>query len=70
MYRLKGKNGRFIQPIDNRTCQKESYELLGYGTESNSTLQTYYYPISQITDNYRQFVADMVSYENTLKAQL
>lgn len=71
MYRLKGKNGTFIQPIDNnRRCQKESYELLGYGTESNSTLQTYYYPISQIIDNYRQFVADMVSYENTLKAQL
>lgn len=68
MYRLKGKNGTFIQPSD-RICQKESYELLGYGTECNSILQTYFYPISQITNDYRQFVADMVLSENMLKSQ-
>lgn len=68
MYRLKGKNGTFIQPSD-KICQKESYELLGYGTECNSILQTYFYPISQITNDYRQFVADMVLSENILKSQ-
>lgn len=66
MYRLKGTKGTFIQPSDG-IRQKESYELLGYGTEYNSTLQTYFYPISQITNDYRQFVADMVLSENMLK---
>lgn len=69
MYRLKGKNGIFIQPND-RICQKDSYELLGYGTECSSTLQTYTFPISQITNDYIQFVADMQLSENQLKAQL
>lgn len=69
MYRLKGRNGTFIQPSD-RICQKENYDLLGYGTEYNSTLQTYFYPISQTTNDYRQFVADMALSENMLKAQL
>lgn len=69
MYRLKGKSGTFIQPRD-RVCTRESYELLGHGTECDSTLQIYHYPISQITNDYRQFVADMISSENMLKAQL
>lgn len=69
MYRLRGKNGVFIQPSD-RIRQEESYELLGYGTECSSTLQTYYFPISQMTNDYRQFVADMVLSENRLKTQL
>lgn len=69
MYRLKGKNGTFIQP-GSRICKKESYELLGLGTECNSILQTYIYPISQITNDYRQFIDDMMLSENMLKANL
>lgn len=69
MYRLRGRNGTFIQPSD-RTCPKKSYDLLGYGTECNSTLQKYFYPISQITNDYRQFIANMVLSENMLKAQI
>lgn len=70
MYRLRGKNGTFIQPSSDKICHRESYDLLGYGTECNSILQTYSYPISQITDDYNQFVSDMVSSENMLKARL
>nr|WP_255400126.1 McrC family protein [Prevotella sp. MGM2] len=69
MYRLKGKNGLFIQPSD-RICQKESYDLLGYGIDDNAGLQTYFYPISQIANDYKQFVADMILSENILKLQI
>ena len=68
MYRLKGKNGLFIQPSD-RICQKESYDLLGYGIDDNAGLQTYFYPISQIANDYKQF-ADMILSENILKLQI
>lgn len=46
MYRLKGKNGLFIQPSD-KIWQKESYDLLGYGTDNNAKLQKYFYSIPQ-----------------------
>lgn len=68
MYRLKGENGTFIQPSD-RNCRKENYDLLGYGTESNAKLQTYFYPISQTASDYKQFVADMMLSEDVLKSQ-
>ncbi len=67
MYRLKGMNGVFIQP-SNTICQKESYDLLGYGTECNAKLQTYFYLISQATSDYKQFVADMRLSEDMLKS--
>lgn len=68
MYRLKGLNGTFIQP-SNKIYQKEASDLLGYGADSNAKLQTYFYPISQATSDYKQFVADMVLSEDVLKLQ-
>lgn len=68
MYRLKGQNGTFIQPSD-KDCEKENSDLLGYGTESNAKLQTYFYPISQTTNDYKQFVANMMLSENILNSQ-
>lgn len=69
MYRLKGRNGLFIQPSDS-ICQNESFDLLGYGIENNAKLQTYFYPISQTANDYKQFVADMIQSENILKLQI
>ncbi|MGM9803678.1 MAG: McrC family protein [Muribaculaceae bacterium] len=66
MYRLKGKKGILIQPSE-KIRKTESYYLLGYGKECNSTLQKYYYQISQTTDDYKRFVTEMVSSENCLK---
>lgn len=68
LYRLKGLNGIFIQP-SNSIYQKEVSDLLGYGTDNNAKLQIFYYPISQTTSNYKQFVADMIQSENILKSQ-
>lgn len=69
MYRLKGKNGLFIQPSD-KICQKESYDLLGYGTDNNAKLLKYFYSIPQTANDYKQFVADMLLLENMLKVQM
>lgn len=68
MYRLKGKCGLFIQPSDT-TYRKTSY-LLGYGEDNNAELQTYLYPISQTTNDYKSFVAEMKEVEDGFKAQL
>lgn len=67
MYRLMGANGTFIQPSNIKHI-KDSYELLGYGLECDAKLQTYFHPISQVTNDYKLFVADMKSSENMLKA--
>lgn len=69
MYCLKGWKGVFIQPSD-KMRQNESYELLGYGAERNSTLQTYFFQISQLTGDYKQFVEAMESSENILRMRL
>ena len=69
MYRLKGKNGLFIQPSD-KICQKENYDLLGYGTDNNAKLLKYFYSIPQTANDYKQFVADMLLLENMLKVQM
>ena len=69
MYRLKGKNGLFIQPSD-KIWQKESYDLLGYGTDNNAKLQKYFYSIPQTANDYKQFVADMLLGEDMLKVQM
>lgn len=68
MYRLKGKNGTFIQP-GNVVCPNDRYELLGYGTDDNAELQTYFCHIPQTTNDYKQFVADMIVSENLLKSK-
>lgn len=68
MYRLKGRKGVFIKP-DDKHWQKEISDLLGYGAEGNAELQTYLYPISQMTSDYKQFVADMMISEDMLKSQ-
>lgn len=56
MYRLKGKNGLFIQPSD-KIWQKESYDLLGYGTDNNAKLQNIfilYHKLQMIISNLLQ----------------
>lgn len=69
MYRLRGKYGLFIQPSD-KEYQEDVFKLLGYGIENNAELQMYRYPISQITNDYKCFVAEMMESENMLKAYL
>lgn len=68
MYRLKGLNGIFIQPSD-KNCQNIASNLLGYGADYNAKLQIFYYPISQKTNDYKQFIADMTQSEDILKSQ-
>ena len=68
MYRLKGQNGIFIQP-NNVVCPNDRYALLGYGIDDNAEIQTYFCYIPQTTNDYKQFVADMIVSENLLKSQ-
>ena len=68
VYRLKGQNGTFIQP-SNVVCPNDRYELLGYGTDDKAEIQTYFCHIPQTTNDYKQFVADMIVSENLLKFQ-
>ena len=68
MYRLKGQNGIFIQP-NNVVCPNYRYALLGYGIDDNAEIQTYFCYIPQTTNDYKQFVADMIVSENLLKSQ-
>ena len=67
MYRLKGKYGVFIQPGDKEDINSDY--LLGYGEDNNAELQTYLYPISRISSNYKEFVAEMVESEEWLKGR-
>lgn len=67
MYRLRGKYGVFIQP-NNKEDRNSAY-LLGYGEDNNAELQTYLYPISRTTCNYKEFVTEMAESEELLKAQ-
>ena len=67
MYRLKGMNGTFVQPSVKH--KKECYDLLGYGAECNARLQTYSYPISQVSNDYNKFVEDMKLSENMFMAE-
>lgn len=69
MYRLRGMNGTFIQPSD-KGYEKDSFDLLGYGTDNNAKLQTYTYSIPQTANDYKQFVADMILSENMLNVQM
>lgn len=68
MYRLKGLNGIFIQPSTN-AHQKRVSGLLGYGMDHNAKLQIFYYPISQVASDYKQFVAEMMQLEDIVKSQ-
>lgn len=68
MYQMKGKRGIFIQPGD-KEYQKETFHLLGYGYDESAELQTYIYPISRITDNYKSFVSEMLKSEESLKTR-
>lgn len=68
MYRLKGLNGIFIQPSTN-VYQKRVSGLLGYGMDHNAKLQIFYYPISQVASDYKQFVAEMMQLEDIVKSQ-
>lgn len=67
MYRLKGMNGTFVQP--SMKHKKECYDLLGYGAECNAKLQTYSFPISQVSSDYNEFVNDMKSLEDMFMAE-
>lgn len=49
---------------------KESYDLLGYGTDNNAKLQKYFYSIPQTANDYKKFVADMLLGEDMLKVQM
>ena len=69
MYRLKGQHGIFIQPGDGN-CQDDVYDLLGYGTENGAKLQTFFFPVPQVANDYKQFAAGMMVTENMLKARL
>ena len=68
MYQMKGKRGIFIQPGD-KEYQKETFHLLGYGYDESAELQTYIYPISRITDNYKSFVSEILKSEESLKTR-
>lgn len=68
MYRLKGKYGIFIQPSD-KEYRKETYDLLGYGTENDAKLQMYLYPIPQNVSDYKRFVEKIMESENLLSMQ-
>lgn len=68
MYRLKGLNGIFIQPSTN-AYQKRVSDLLGYGMDHNAQIQIFYYPISQVASDYKQFVAEMKKLEDIVKSQ-
>lgn len=68
MYQMKGKRGIFIQPGD-KEYQKETFHLLGYGYDESAELQSYIYPISRITDNYKSFVSEMLKSEESLKTR-
>ena len=68
MYRLKGLNGIFIQPSTN-AYQKRVSDLLGYGMDHNAQIQIFYYPISQVASDYKQFVAEMMQLEDIVKSQ-
>ena len=62
------KRGIFIQPGD-KEYQKETVHLLGYGYDESAELQSYIYPISRITDNYKSFVSEMLKSEESLKTR-
>lgn len=66
MYRLKGTCGIFIQPTEHELKTVKSF-LLGYGSEVNASLQTYFYPIPQNAPDYNHFVSKMLESENALQ---
>lgn len=58
MYRLKAINGIFALPTYKKGAQS-CFELLGYGALHNAKLQTYFFPITQTANNYKEFSASM-----------
>ena len=69
LYRMKGCIGMFVHPTNDKNGLK-SYNLRGYGDDSNARLIEYQFHIPTAVSNYEEFEGEIKISETTLKKQI